>query len=105
MVMLRSAGRLVPQARLRQFPRRSVPVVYLDNCNTICDVVTWLPPVRSAALVCSMAGNGEDAIKSVVRATDEPFAVLTSCALEFKDKNPRGLRPTTAPYSLPGPKE
>jgi hypothetical protein len=50
-----------------------------------------------------MAGNGEDAIKSPVMAKDEPFAVLTSCVLEFKDKKPRGLRPTTAPYSLPGP--
>ena len=89
MVMLRSADKLVPQARLRRFPRRSVPAVYLDNCNTICDVVTWLPPVRSAALVCSMAGNGEDAIKSPVMAKDEPFAVLTSCVLEFKDKKPR----------------
>jgi len=68
MVMLRSADRLVPQARLRQFPRRSVQAVYLDNCNTIYDVVTWLPPVRSPALVFSMAGNSEDAIKSVVRA-------------------------------------
>jgi hypothetical protein len=33
-----------------------------------------------------MAGNGEVAIKSVVRAADGSSAALTSWALEFKDK-------------------